>query len=63
MSEYFKSALNNIGSTLVGATASFGVSDGDTRQDNPFLGQTVDLKGHKIRIERVIAEGKRHFHL
>ena len=59
MNEYFKSALSNIGSTLAGA-GSFVAAEGGSSQDNEFVGQTVDLKGQKIRIESVIAEGMFH---
>ena len=67
MSEYFKSAFSNFSSQLVGA-ASSAVSGNQWSsdqhgndshpQENSFLGQTVELKGQKIRIDRVIAEGR-----
>lgn len=58
MSEYFKSvssALSNIHSTFS--------SSGDPERpgsstDNPFVGQTVELEGQRLRVERVIAEGE-----
>lgn len=67
MSEYFKSAFSNLSSQLVGA-ASSAVSgnqwssdqhgNDSHQQENSFVGQTVELKGQKIRIDRVIAEGR-----
>ena len=65
MSEYFKSAFSNLSSQIVGAASnassqwsSGGDPSGDSNpQENSFVGQTVELKGQKIRIDRVIAEG------
>ena len=46
MSDFFKSAFNYLG----GASVS---------QDNDFVGQVVELGSQKLRVKRVIAEGKK----
>lgn len=56
MSELLRSALNNISSNWGASTND---DAGHTEQENEFVGETIDLKGHRLRVERVIAEGKR----
>lgn len=56
MSEYFKSALSNISSTF--SSSSDDNDRASSNTDNPFVGQTVELEGQRLRVERVIAEGK-----
>ena len=46
MSDFFKSAFGYIS----GSTA--------TRDDNDFVGQTVELGNQKLRVRKIIAEGK-----
>lgn len=60
MSKLFKYAINNwMGSTLVnGASDLVSVASSQVTQTNPLVGQTVDVDKRKIRIEKVIAEGK-----
>lgn len=60
MSELFKSAISNwVGSTVAAASdQTTATSQGSHSESNPFVGQTVDLDNKRIRIERVIAEGK-----
>ena len=55
MSDILRSAFNNISSN-VWATDNHNNSD-PQYSDNPFVGQTIDLKANKYRVERVIAEG------
>lgn len=56
MSELLRSALSNISSNW-GASAT-NDDAGHSEQENEFVGETIDLKGHRLRVERVIAEGK-----
>ena len=56
MSELFKSAFNN--SSANWANNAGDPNQRDSSQENPFVGQNVDLNGQKLRVERVIAEGK-----
>jgi len=46
MADFFKSALGLISGTTTGGT------------DNDFVGQMVELGQQKLRVRRVIAEGK-----
>lgn len=58
MSEYLRSAFNNIQSSLGSNSNNEGTDGGQQGQiDNEFVGQNVDLKGQRLRVERVIAEG------
>jgi len=50
MGEFLR-AFTNISSNW----ANNGESNVD--QDNEFVGQTIELKGHRLRVERVLAEG------
>jgi len=59
MSELFRNAFSSAlgwGSGPSSSTEGRG-SPSNVGQDNPFVGQTVDVKGRRIRIERVLAEG------
>ena len=47
MTEFFKSALDYLGSQNNG-------------QDNNFVGQCVELGNQKLRVKKVIAEGLQH---
>lgn len=60
MSELLKSAINSlIGSAVSAASDQTTASNaGSHSESNPFVGQTVDLDTRRIRIEKVIAEGK-----
>ncbi|XP_053209325.1 cyclin-G-associated kinase-like [Panonychus citri] len=55
MSDYLRSAFSNFSSNW-GNTAN---DDGSHRNDigNEFVGQTINLKGHRLKVERVVAEG------
>lgn len=55
MNDLFKSALSNISSTFAGTTSDADQHGGNT--ENAFVGQTVELEGQRLRVERVIAEG------
>ena len=61
MSELFKSAFSSAmswGSQAVNSASSNDSSNhSPSHQDNPFVGQTVEVSGNKIKIERVVAEG------
>lgn len=46
MAEFFKSALGILGG-------------GQARDGNEFVGQTVELGNQKLRVRRLIAEGKK----
>ncbi|KAI1289824.1 Cyclin-G-associated kinase [Halotydeus destructor] len=55
MNEYFKSAFTNLSSNWgVNTTESDHPSSPSV---NPFVGQTVELDGKRLRVDRVIAEG------
>jgi len=54
MSEYLRSALNNLSSNW---NANAGDKTARVETDNEFVGQSFNLKGYKLRVERVIAEG------
>ena len=56
MSELFKSAFNNLSANWSNNAGD--LNQRDSPQENPFVGQNVDLNGQKLRVERVIAEGK-----
>lgn len=63
MSDILRSALNNmtnnwsIGSNI-GSNNDYNNSNNEcTHSDNQFVGQNIELKGIKLRVERVIAEG------
>lgn len=55
MSDYLRSAFSNFSSNWGNA----GNDDGSHRNDigNEFVGQTINLKGHRLKVERVVAEG------
>ena len=55
MNEYLKSAFTNISSSWSNSSTDNDHSTSNT--DNAFVGQTVELEGQKLRVERVIAEG------
>ena len=55
MSDILRSAFNNISSN-VWSNDNHNNSDSGL-SDNPFVGQNIELKGIKLRVERVIAEG------
>lgn len=59
MSEYLRSAFNNLSSNW--GSPSNDESTPHQREDNPFVGETIDLKGHRLKVERVIAEGEYSF--
>ncbi|CAG2116429.1 unnamed protein product, partial [Medioppia subpectinata] len=53
MSDILRSAFNNISSNVWSSDHN----NDSVHSDNPFVGQTIDLKANKLRVERVIAEG------
>ncbi len=58
MSDLFRSALNNISSNWnIGSNSDQNSTNDSLNSDNQFVGQTIELKGIKLRVERVIAEG------
>lgn len=52
MGDFLRSAFTNISSNW----ANNGESGGDYT-DNEFVGQIVELKGHRLKVEKVLAEG------
>jgi hypothetical protein len=58
MSDLFRSALNNISSNWnIGSNSDQNSTNDSLNSDNQFVGQNIELKGIKLRVERVIAEG------
>lgn len=49
MGDFLKSAFNNISSNWANETNFI--------EDNEFVGQIIELKGHRLKVERVLAEG------
>ena len=54
MTDFFKSAFG-----YLGGGGGLGGAGGAMSQDNDFVGQCVELGDQKLRVKRVIAEGKR----
>jgi len=65
MGEFFKSLNFNYFSSSDGAPSANGAAGGGaagalgSRLDNDFVGQVVEVAGHRLRIKCVIAEGER----
>lgn len=58
MSDLFRSALSNLSSNWNTTTSYNDQQSPGEHHDNEFVGQNIELNGQRLRVDKVIAEGK-----